>query len=164
MTQDKVHRFVTIEQVVRDTQPDTDDLPELFKAWGLTDSTQEQLWAISFDNVLGLKTVTEIARGGWHDVLVYPANILAAVLSAHTDRFYIAHNHPSGPVTPTEQDMQLTRDVMEAANVAGMSFEDHIITGPGGWFSFYDEGILSRADNLGIVSAKGRTIAAGRKK
>jgi len=163
MTDDRVHRFVTIEQVVRGTQPETDDLPELFKAWGLTSSTQEALWAIAFDNVLGLKTITEIARGGWHDVLVYPANILAAVLTSHTDRFYIAHNHPSGPVTPTEQDVQLTRDVMDAANVAGLSFEDHIITGPGGWYSFYDKGLLTRATNLGIVASKARA-AAGRKR
>lgn|SRR5678815_1218350 len=151
---DKVHRFVTIEQVVRDTRPETDDLPELFKAWGLTDSTQENLWVISFDNMQGLKTIAEVHRGGWHDVLVFPANILAAVLTAHTDRFYIAHNHPSGPVHPTEQDVELTKNVMASANEVGLSFEDHIITGPGGWYSFHDEGILTRATSLGMPAAR----------
>lgn len=35
--------------------------------------------------------------------VVYPAKILAAVLSAHIDRFYIAHNHPSGSVASRVQ-------------------------------------------------------------
>lgn len=164
MTDDsRVHRFITIEQVVRATQPETVELRSLFELWGLTSSTQESLWVIAFDNMEQLKTITEVARGGFHDVLVYPANILAAVLTAHTDRFYIAHNHPSGPVTPTEDDMHLTANVMAAANVAGLSFEDHIITGPEGWFSFHDAGLLTRAGSLGLKSAlkSTRTRAAG---
>lgn len=161
---DNVHRFVTIQQVVRATRPDTDHLPDLFRAWGLTDSTQEALWVVTYDNMEGLKTITEIARGGWHDVMVYPSNILAAVLTAHTDRFYIAHNHPSGPVTPTDPDLKLTLSVMEAANVAGLSFEDHIITGPEGWYSFHEEGLIIRATTpLGIQTAlkKQRSRVAG---
>lgn len=159
----RTHRFVTIEQVVRAEQPEAADLRTLFDRWGLTSSTQEALWVVALDNMDQLKTVTEVARGGFHDVLVYPANILAAVLTAHTDRFYIAHNHPSGPVTPTEDDLNLTANVMAAANVAGLSFEDHIITGPEGWFSFYDEGLLTRAGSLGLKSAlkTTRTRAAG---
>lgn len=157
------HKFVTIEQVVRAEQPESVDLPTLFERWGLTGSTQEALWVVSLDNMEGLKTITEVARGGFHDVLVYPANVLAAVLSAHTDRFYIAHNHPSGPVTPTEDDMKLTANVMAAANAAGLSFEDHIITGPQGWFSFYDAGLITRAEGLGLKAARkaGRSKAAG---
>ena len=159
----RTHKFVTIEQVVRAEQPETADLRTLFERWGLTNSTQEALWVVALDNMDQLKTVTEVARGGFHDVLVYPANILAAVLTAHTDRFYIAHNHPSGPVTPTDDDLHLTANVMAAANAAGLSFEDHIITGPEGWFSFYEEGLLTRAEALGLKTAmkKTRTRAAG---
>ena len=150
---DKVHRFVTIEQVVRATQPESTDLPTLFKLWGLTDATQESIWAIALDNMDSVKTVTEMAKGGFHDVVVYPANILAAVLASQTDRFYIAHNHPSGPVTPTAEDLQLTADVMAAANVAGLSFEDHLITGPAGLFSFFEAGLIQRASGLGLKTA-----------
>lgn len=138
----RVHRFVTIEQIVRAEQPEVANLDELFSAWGLTNSTQEAVWVIAIDNMTGIKTITEVARGGWHDVVLYPATILAAVLAAQTDRFFIAHNHPSGPVAPTDEDMNLTRVVMEAANVAGLSFEDHIIVGPSGRFSFYEEKLL----------------------
>lgn len=149
-----VHRFVAFEQKVLAEQPETADLPTLFREWGLTNGTQEAIWVIAFDNMDQLKTVTEVARGGFHDVLVYPANVLAAVLSAHTNRFYIARNHPSGPVTPTADDMNMTANIMAAANAAGLSFEDHIITGPEGWFSFYDAGLLVRAEGLGVAATR----------
>lgn len=159
-----LHRFVSIEQVVRAEQPAIEDLESLLLKWGLTNATQEAIWVIALDNMEGLKTVVEVARGGFHDVVVYPKNIIAAALAAQTDRFYIAHNHPAGPVTPTKPDLGLTADVMEAANVVGMSFEDHIITGPAGWFSFYDEGLLIRATGLGFQDQlkKTRRRAAGR--
>lgn len=155
---DPVHRFVTIEQVVRDTQPEATDLQTLLKRWGLTDSAQELLWVIAIDQMEGIKTVSEAARGSFHDVSVYPANILAPVLAAQTDRFWIAHNHPSGPVTPTAPDIILTHAVMDAANTVGLSFEDHVITGPNGWFSFYDNGLITRTERgfQAALKARGR--------
>lgn len=142
---DKTNRFVTIEQVVRAEQPGSGDLRELLERWGLTNSTQEAFWVIAIDNVAEIKTVTEVARGSFHRVDVHIPSVLSAVLAAATDRFYVAHNHPAGEVTPTELDMNLTGKIMAAANVAGLSFEDHIITGPEGWFSFYDRGLITRS-------------------
>lgn len=148
-----VHRFVTFRQEVRATAPEVGDLQYLLREWGLTDATQEALWVIAIDNMTTLKTVTEVAVGGFHDVIVHIPAVLAAVVGAHTDRFYIAHNHPSGPVTPTEEDIALTAHVLSAANVAGLSLEDHVITGPEGWYSFFEHGLLERADTLGIKAA-----------
>lgn len=159
---DNVHRFVTIEQVVRAKQPETVDLQGLFKVWGLTSSTQEAVWVITYDNMEQVKTIMEVARGGFHAVNVSIPALLAAVLSSHTDRFFIAHNHPSGPVTPTKKDMEMTATVMAAANAAGLFFEDHIITGPGGWFSFHDMGLLQRATES--LTAKAATTRGGKKR
>lgn len=149
----RTHRFVTIEQVVRRDQPETADLDTLFREWGLTNGTTEALWVVAYDNMQGLKTITEVARGGFHDVIVYPAVVLGAVLLAQTDRFLVAHNHTSGPVSPTEEDMHLTEVILDAANVAGLSFEDHIICGPEGRFSFKDIGLLKPAEGLGLKAA-----------
>lgn len=151
------HRFVTIEQVTQKTAPEVTDLDALLEMWGLTRSTQEAFWVISLDNVEGVKTVIEVARGGFHDVIVHVPTVLAAVLTAHTDRFYVAHNHPSGPVTPTEDDINLTATLMAAANAASLSFEDHIIVGPRGRFSFWEAGLLVRAESMGTLARmKGR--------
>jgi hypothetical protein len=133
------------------TQPETADLDTLLREWGLTHSTQERFWVIAIDNLTQLKTVTEVARGGFRNVLVHVPTVLAAVVAAYTDRFYVAHNHPSGPVTPTEEDLSLTALIMDGANAAGLHFEDHIITGPEGWFSFYSEGLITRAEATSVA-------------
>ena len=149
-----LHRFVRVEQVVIAKQPAAADLKTLFAEWGLTRLTQEALWVVAFDNVEGIKTVSEVAKGGFHDVLVHYPTVLAAVLSAHADRFYVAHNHPSGPVRPTAQDINLTAGIMAAANAAGMSFEDHIIVGAKGWYSFYEHGLMTGANAVVKKSAR----------
>lgn len=146
------HRFVTIEQITQKTAPEVTDLDSLFEMWGLTRSTQEALWVVALDNVENIKTVMEVARGGFHDVVVHVPTVLAAVLSAHTDRFYVAHNHPSGPVTPTQEDVNLTAAIMQAANAVALSFEDHIIVGPEGRFSFWEAGLLIRAESMGTLA------------
>ena len=69
----------------------------MFNAWGLTNS-RKPLWAFAPENMEGLMTVPWLLPRR----VVYPANILAAVL-AHIDRFYIAHNHPSGSVASRVQ-------------------------------------------------------------
>ena len=155
------HRFVTIEQVVQKTSPEVTDLDTLFEMWGLTRSTQEAFWVIALDNVENVKTAIEVARGGFHDVIVHVPTVLAAVLTAHTDRFYVAHNHPSGPVTPTEDDVNLTATIMQAANAASLSFEDHIIVGPEGRFSFWEAGLLVRAEAMGTLARMKRKRKRG---
>jgi DNA repair protein RadC len=150
---ERVHRFVAFEQRVLATQPATTDLPTLFREWGLIHSTQERMWVVALDSIANLKTVTEVAVGGFHDVEVHIPAVLAAVIGAHTDQFYLAHNHPSGEVSPTPPDMQLTAIVMKAANAAGLHFQDHIICGPQGWYSFYQAGVLKRADTYGVKAA-----------
>jgi len=148
-----VHRFVTIEQTVRDTRPATTEVPELLEQFGLTRSTQECFWVISFDLDQRLKTITEVAKGGFHDQVIHIPTVLAAVLAAQTDRFWVAHNHPAGPVTPSEEDFDLTETIMAAANAVGLSFEDHVIVGPEGWYSMADEGILEPAAHIGMRAA-----------
>jgi DNA repair protein RadC len=149
-----VHRFVTIEQKIREELPGIASLDTLFDRWGLTHSTQEAFWVIALDSIEEIKIVTEVARGGFHDVIVHIPNVLAAVLAAQTDRFYVAHNHPAGEISPTEEDIHLTAQIMAAANAAGLSFEDHLIVGPAGeTFSFWEAGILKRAEALGTRAA-----------
>jgi DNA repair protein RadC len=106
------------------------NIADLVKTWGLTDSAQERLWVVSYDAARNLRIVTEVARGGYNDVTVSIPALLTAVLMSGTDRFVIVHNHPAGDVTPTVQDLKLTKLVQGAADTVGLSFEDHIIVGP----------------------------------
>jgi DNA repair protein RadC len=113
------------------------------------------MWVITFDSIEQVRTVNEIAVGGYHELDIPIPALLAAVLLAGTDRFMVAHNHPSGDIMPTAMDVEMTRIVMTAANAAGLMFEDHLITGPkGGLFSLAEHGLL-------IPSAKSTAMAQG---
>jgi DNA repair protein RadC len=132
-----IHRFVSLHLSIEKEQPAAWDIPELLQAWGLHDQPQETLWVIAYDSVQQVRTVIEVAKGDYHEMEVPIAAIISAVVSAGTNRFVIAHNHPSGNVTPTVADVDLTAKVLDAANITGLFFEDHIIVSPSGAsFSF----------------------------
>ncbi len=142
--------FATVRLEVEKDTASILDMPDiLFEVGSLHDATQEVLWVVSFDSVMNLRTIVEIARGGYHSMDVPIPAVLTAVLLAGTDRFVIAHNHSTGVVDPTVVDVDLTRKIMTAANACGLYFEDHYILGPNHEvFSFADEGILTPAPEL----------------
>ena len=55
---------------------------------------------------------------------------------------YLVHNHPSGDVTPSKADIEMTREVQEAAAKLGIEVHDHIVIGKSGHISFKTLGLL----------------------
>lgn len=145
-----VDRFATVEIKIHKEQPSAANLGILLADWGLSASSQERLWVISYDGVGGVRTVIETAVGGYHDIHVPIPPILTAVLLAGADRFQIAHNHPSGDISPTMHDVNLVHSIMAAANAAGLYFEDSLIVGPGSDtpFSFVENGLIIPSADL----------------
>jgi DNA repair protein RadC len=136
--------------------PDSGDLLELLKDWGMNESAQESFWVITYDSSRNMRTVTEIARGSYRDVMVSIPTVMAAVHRSGSDRFIVVHNHPSGDKEATEMDMVLTGKIMDAANVSGLYFEDHVIVTPsGGHTSLVEAGLLVPAPGLSIKAREG---------
>jgi DNA repair protein RadC len=69
------------------------------------------------------------------------ANIQTAI-KYNAPSIIVAHNHPSGAVTPSNDDKAFTRSLMMATKATGISFLDHIIIGDNRYFSFADEGLI----------------------
>lgn len=149
-----VDRFVTLELRVHKEQPTVADLEALLKDWGLPDASQERLWVISYDGIEQIRTVQELVIGGYHGVDIPLPPLLTAVLMAGADRFQIAHNHPSGDTTPTIHDVDMTHKVMNAANAAGLYFEDSLIVGPTQRpFSFTANGLILPPSGITAMAA-----------
>jgi len=154
-----VDRFASIELRVHREQPLVADLEELLEDWGLTNSTQERLWVVSYDSVEQIRTVEEIAVGGYHEVTVPLPPLLTAVLMAGADRFRVIHNHPSGDTQPTYADVEMVHLVMAAANAAGLYFEDSLIVGPSApMYSFLANGQIIPAPEI-VAMATGTSHA-----
>ena len=68
--------------------------------------------------------------------------ILQAALLTNSVAIILAHNHPSGNLKPSRQDMEITKQVKEAARLMRITVLDHLILTDAGYYSFADEGEL----------------------
>lgn len=153
------NRYVTTELRVHreSTQPQLKDLVTLMKEWGMFSAAQETCWVITYDAVTNIRTVNEIARGNYYEVRISIPSMMTAVLAAGTDRFYVIHNHPSGEVTPTKMDVDLTKQIMAASNTIGLYFEDHVVIGPPDKvFSMNAHGIVIPSSDINSMVASKR--------
>lgn len=88
---------------------------------------------------------------------VYPREVVKKALEHHAAAIVLAHNHPSGSVQPSPQDIELTRRLHLAARLFDMEVLDHIVIGDiGRYYSFADEGIMASIANrnAGILQGK----------
>jgi DNA repair protein RadC len=68
--------------------------------------------------------------------------VFKAALLANAAAIVLAHNHPSGDPTPSEDDCRLTRRLVEAGQLLGVEVLDHIIIGDGKFVSLHQAGLL----------------------
>ncbi|MEK6543502.1 MAG: DNA repair protein RadC [Elusimicrobiota bacterium] len=73
---------------------------------------------------------------------VYPRRIIEEALLCHGAGFILAHNHPSGDVTPSREDRELTDRLGKIAKDMELSFLDHLIVSHKGYYSFKEHGLL----------------------
>lgn len=83
-----------------------------------------------------------IAQGRNNRLLVTLACVLHHPIRLNAKHFYLAHNHPEGVLTPSEQDIAFTLQIKEAAQNFGLHFDDHLIVGQDGFYSFSLKGLL----------------------
>ncbi|MDA0672272.1 MAG: DNA repair protein RadC [Cyanobacteria bacterium] len=97
--------------------------------------SQERFAVLFLDvkhRILGSKVIT---IGTATETLAHPRDIFREVLRHGATRIIIAHNHPSGSLEPSTEDISLTRQLLEAAQVLGIPLLDHLILGNGDYAS-----------------------------
>ncbi len=82
------------------------------------------------------------ARGTVNHTPVYPREVVKRALELHATALILVHNHPSGDPTPSQADLEMTRQVKEAAATLEIVVHDHLILGNGKHVSFRREGLL----------------------
>ena len=88
-----------------------------------------------------LKTV-RISDGGITGTVVDPRKVFKIALDNNATSIILGHNHPSGQLTPSDADIQLTKKMKQAGEMLDLPVLDHIIVGDGNYYSFADEGIM----------------------
>lgn len=103
----------------------------------------EELWVIGLDARNGMRAARRVAQGGLSGLTVLPRDVLRVALQDAAVGVILVHNHPSGDPTPSDDDKELTRRVVDAGRVVGVPLVDHVIvSSTGRYASMLDLGIL----------------------
>ena len=81
-------------------------------------------------------------RGSLSQAMVYPREVAKTALTLGANGVVLAHNHPSGSVRPSKEDIELTKTLQEALGVIDVTVRDHIIVAQGKFFSMAEEGLI----------------------
>ncbi len=98
--------------------------------------------AIYLDSSLAIIDSEQVAEGTVNVNTVYPREIIKRALGHNASALIVAHNHPSGSLTPSSQDRRLTEHLCLACQMMQIRLLDHLIIGDG-HYSFADEGVMS---------------------
>ncbi|QIG36408.1 DNA repair protein RadC [Ligilactobacillus salivarius] len=104
--------------------------------------TQENFVLIGLNTKLQVNMLSIAFVGGVNSVHVEMPAIFQRLLMSNSSQFIIAHNHPSGNLTPSEGDIHLTRRIKRAGNLMGIKLLDHIIVNDETYTSFAEREIL----------------------
>lgn len=97
--------------------------------------TKEILVVLLLDVRQRLITFEKVAIGTLSEVLSHPREIFYPAIKHRAHSLILMHNHPSGDPTPSEADLELTRELLAAARLLHIPLEDHIIVGQGNFIS-----------------------------
>ena len=104
---------------------------------------REEMLAILLDakhKIIGLHTVS---IGSATFAIVHPRETFKAAIIGQASALILAHNHPSGDPTPSQEDRALTKRLKEVGELVGIPVLDHLVIGDGGRYaSFADRGEL----------------------
>ncbi|WP_278035902.1 JAB domain-containing protein [Flavobacterium nitratireducens] len=84
----------------------------------------------------------KVSSGGMTGTIIDVRMIFTTALKSLATGIIIAHNHPSGTLTPSEADKSITRKIKEAGQFLDIKVLDHLIITDESYFSFVDEGIF----------------------
>ncbi|MBE6418579.1 MAG: JAB domain-containing protein [Akkermansiaceae bacterium] len=110
--------------------------------------SQEVLCVLLIDARRRLIRVERVAAGTLTRMITHARNVFSPAIRYNACKIILAHNHPSGNTSPSEQDKALTRAIAEAGHILGIPLMDHVIIGAADndfacpYFSFAEHGLI----------------------
>lgn len=97
------------------------------------DADREHMVAVFLDGQSNVTGVHVVAIGSVSSIgTITPREVFKAAIVANASAIILGHNHPSGDVTPSAQDLDCTRRLMSASRVVGIPILDHVIVAKSG--------------------------------
>jgi len=106
----------------------------------MKDLDVEEFWALYLNQNYRLIKKVRIARGGISETTVDIRIIIREAVLCNATIMAVCHNHPSGNLTPSRADNDLTRSIQRACELMRIRFLDHLIVTDGQYYSFHEVG------------------------
>ncbi len=110
----------------------------------IRDKDRECFIAIYLDAKNKVISTKTLFQGTLTASSVYPREVVRSALDHQAAALIFAHNHPSGEPTPSSEDISLTRQLVFACKVMGITVHEHLVIGDNRYFSFADQGYIAR--------------------
>ena len=115
------------------------------------DRKQERFISLSLNGAHEVLAVRIVTIGLVNRTIVHPREVFADIIQDRAAAFCVAHNHPSGKVTASSEDEEITERLRSAAHLLGLHFVDHIIFSETSWWSFRENGKLDSPPNSSLL-------------
>jgi DNA repair protein RadC len=129
-TQEKQLKISTSEDVFNTLKVDLSDL------------VHEEFWVVYLDRANNVIGKSRISQGGVSGTVIDVRIILKKAIEKLASSIILAHNHPSGNLTPSQSDLDITRKAGEAAKLVDMKVLDHLIFAGSKYMSMADDGLI----------------------
>lgn len=103
---------------------------------------REKFVILLLDSTMRLISVRVVSTGTLNATMVHPRDVFSVAVTEHAHTIILAHNHPSGRVDPSQDDISLTRRLVQAGDTMGVHIADHVIVGDNDFYSFAENGTL----------------------
>jgi DNA repair protein RadC len=108
----------------------------------LMDLNHEEFWIVLVSRASKVIGKELISKGGLNGTVADPRIIYHVAIQHQASSIVLIHNHPSGNLKPSREDIFLTKKMVEAGKLLDINVLDHVIITDNGYFSFGDEGML----------------------
>ena len=108
----------------------------------LSDLLHEEFWVLYLDRANNVIGKSRISQGGVSGTVIDVRLILKKAIEKLASSIILAHNHPSGNLTPSQSDLDITRKAGDAAKLVDMKVLDHLIFAGSNYLSMADDGLI----------------------
>lgn len=106
------------------------------------DRAQETFLSVLLNGANEIIRIRPVTTGLLNRTLIHPREVFADAVRLRANAVIAAHNHPSGRLTPSEDDKKITEALRKAGDLLGIKILDHIVFNGRDYFSFLEHGLI----------------------
>jgi len=113
---------------------------------GKIDQNREHFWVIGLENNNRILFIELISLGTINKTLAEPMEVFSLALQKRAVKIILCHNHPSGELTPSDADKDITDKLIQVGLIVNTPVIDHLIITYKSYLSFKDTGLLEKLE------------------